>query len=335
MATNERNILITGAAGLLGSHLVDSMLKRGYTVTGIDNLSIGNIDNLSEAMKNSRFTFIRCDVRDEKTLKGIAPHAVIVHFAAYKIEVPGLKGTDILEINSLGTSAMLKLARRWDSRFVFSSTSDVYGRSPHFPFREDGDLMLGESTVSRWGYAASKIFDEHLCFAYQRQYNTRVTVIRYFNTYGPRHELSRVSGGPQALFLDALLRGNKMTIHGNGSQRRCFAYVSDTIEMTARAIEEESTIGEILNIGNPNDEISILELAKLAHEITGKPGPVPLEFISHANAYKTEKFQEVNRRIPDISKAERLLGYTPRISNREGLKLTYEWQKKLSCYRGY
>jgi UDP-glucose 4-epimerase len=327
-----RSILVTGAAGLLGSHLVEMLISKGYQVTGIDNLSIGTMDNLTGILPDPNFNFVQCDVREHEVLRQLDCHDAIVHLAAYKIEVPGLKGTDILKVNSFGTASMLDLAREWHSRFFFASTSDVYGRNPNMPFNEDDNLVLGKSTVSRWGYAASKIFDEHLCFAYQREFGLDVTVIRYFNTYGPRHELSRKSGGPQALFLDALIKGGKMTIHGDGSQKRCFAYISDSIEMTVRAMESDRTSGEILNIGNPHTEISILDLALLAYEITGGKNEPPIEFVSHNEAYQTGQFQEVSRRIPDISKAVKLLRYSPQIGNREGLVKTFEWQRHLPGY---
>jgi len=333
MDSSKKTILVTGAAGLLGSHLTDTLLERGHRVTGIDNLSLGVMENLSRASEYPDFQFILCDVRDRSILDELPRHDVIVHMAAYKIEVPGLRGTDILEVNSLGTAAMLKLACNWQSQFVFASTSDVYGLNREFPFSEDQNLILGESTVSRWGYAASKIFDEHLCFANKRENNLNTLIIRYFNTYGPRHELSPRSGGPQALFFDALLRDGKMTIHGDGQQQRCFAYISDSIEMTALAIESDRTEGEILNIGNPNNEISIIDLARLAYEVSGGKGELPVDFITHEKAYQSKKFHEVSRRIPDISKAIRLLGFKPTVDNRQGMTRTFNWQKDLPCYR--
>ncbi|MCD4653225.1 GDP-mannose 4,6-dehydratase, partial [bacterium] len=325
MMNKKLKILITGAAGLLGSHLVDALLMRGHAVTGIDNLSIGDIANLHDAMRNEKFEFLKLDVCDSLIHSDLSPHDTIVHFAAYKIEVPGLHGTDILEVNTKGTSNMLELARVWNCRFVFASTSDVYGKSKELPFKEDADLVLGSSVVARWGYAASKLFDEHLCFANQRRFGIPATVIRYFNTYGPRHDLTIKSGGPQALFLDALLNGRKMIIHGDGRQQRAFSYVADSIEITVRAIESERTVGEILNIGNPDGEISIRDLAELTWDILGKPGPAPIEFITHESFYKSGKFEEINRRVPDISKAIDLLGFHPIVTNREGMELTLKW----------
>ncbi len=217
--------------------------------------------------------------------------------------------------------------QKWKSRFVFGSTSDVYGKSLDLPFRESSDLVLGPSTVSRWGYASSKLFDEHLCFANQRRYGIPATVIRYFNTYGPRHDLTIKSGGPQALFFDALLKGGRMTIHGDGSQRRCFSYVSDTIEMTARIVENQITEGEIINVGNPSGEISIAQLAQLAWEAVDGRGSAPIDFIPHEKFYQTGKFEEISRRVPDITKAIRLLGYLPVVSIRQGLEWTLDWQR--------
>lgn len=332
MKSKIQNILVTGAAGLLGSHLVDALLARGYRVTGLDNLSIGSRENLDAAMENPAFAFEEQDVCDPALGNTLSRHDIIVHLAAYKIEVPGLPGTDILEVNSKGTSNMLDIARRWQCEFVFASTSDVYGKSDALPFREDGNLVLGASTVARWGYAASKLFDEHLCFANQRRFGIPATVIRYFNTYGPRHDLTIKSGGPQALFFDALLRGQSMTIHGDGSQQRAFAYVSDSVELTARAVVSRNVRGEILNIGNPRGEISIRNLAELAWRVYGGSGPAPIQFIQHESFYKTGSFEEVNRRVPDITKAVQLLGFQPSISNEEGMQRTFEWQRRQAAY---
>ncbi len=325
-------ILVTGAAGLLGSHLVDSLLMRGHRVSGIDNLSIGSIEHLEEALQNPNFRFHQMDVLDRDSLATLEPHDIIVHMAAYKIEVPGLFGTDILELNSRGTSNILVLAHSWNARFVFASTSDVYGKNTAMPFSETCDLVIGPSDVSRWAYAASKIFDEHLCFAYQRRYGLPILVIRYFNTYGPRHELTPRSGGPQALFFHAILSGQELIVHGDGSQRRCFAYIDDSIEMTVRAIESDAMVGEIVNIGNPDNEIRIIDLAELACRVAGLKAPFPIRMITHETAYQTGKFEEVHRRIPDISKAQRFLNYKPRISNEEGMRRTFQWQSGLRCY---
>ncbi len=279
------------------------------------------------------FEFVHSCVLDERLKDKLKPHDAIVHLAAYKIEVPGLKGVDILHVNAEGTRQMLETAKQWGARFIFASTSDVYGKSTSFPFKESGDLKVGSPTVERWRYAVSKMFDEHMCFAYSKEFNLPVTILRYFNTYGPRHDLSIISGGPQALFFDALLKNQPMIIHGDGNQRRCFAYVEDSIEMTCRAIESADTSGEILNIGNPYNEISILELAELAYKVTGGEGKTPLRFVVHEDYYKTKKFEEIQRRIPDVSKAEKLLGYKPKISNEEGMRRTFQWQKAQTLYQ--
>lgn len=332
MKDKTEKILVTGAAGLLGSHLVDALLIRGYQVSGVDNLSIGAIENLDAALRHPGFCFHQFDVLDSESLRRLDVHDVVVHMAAYKIEVPGLHGTDILEINTRGTSNMLTIARSWNAKFIFSSTSDVYGKNVHMPFHEGLDLVIGPSDVPRWGYAASKIFDEHLCFAFHRRFGLPVVVLRYFNTYGPRHELSPRSGGPQALFFDSILTHKKLTIHGDGTQQRCFAFVDDSIEMTVRAIEADEALGEIINIGNPDNEIRIVDLADLACQTAGLKRPFPIQMIPHEVAYKTNKFEEVQRRIPDISKAQKLLGFTPEISNEEGMQRTFQWQSQLKCY---
>lgn len=333
MGARMKNILITGAAGFIGSNLCDALLKRGCRVTGIDNLSIGGLSNLKEAMSSKNFSFRRMDVLNIKKLNSLAPHSVIVHLAALKMEVPGTFGTDMMEVNSRGTAHMLAKALAWRSRFILASTSEVYGKCPQLPFKETFDLCLGPSDIPRWGYAASKIFDEHLCFAYRRRYGLDVTIMRYFNTYGPRHDLTIKSGGPQALFFDSILRKKPLIVHGDGRQTRCFTFIDDSVEMTVRIIESKRISGEIINIGNPNAEICIHELAKLACRIAGYQKPHPIIFMPHTKALAMERYEEVNRRVPDIAKAVHYLDYRPAIDNEEGLKRTFKWQETLPRYR--
>lgn len=324
----DGKVLVTGGAGLIGSNLCRALIKRGYTVSCIDNLSFGNMYNLEDLLDNPRFTFIHADVRDEEKLCRAAEDAYgIFHLAALKIPILELKRCDVIKANLLGTFSVLEVAKDIGAKVIFASTSDVYGKSLDMPFREDGDLTLGSPTVPRWAYAASKMVDEHLCMGYYQDHGVPVVILRYFNVYGPGHDLSPLSGGPQALFIDAILNNRGITIYGDGNQSRAFCYIDDAVEATIASYEVPEAVGEIFNIGNDKGVISIKDLAKLIYEIID-PACIPnIKYISHQQAFGT--YEEVLQRKPDLSKARQILGYEPCISNTEGLQRTVEWHKRL------
>jgi UDP-glucose 4-epimerase len=191
------------------------------------------------------------------------------------------------------------------------------------PFREDGDLVLGPSTSRRWAYAVSKLFDEHLAFAYQDEYNLEIVILRYFGTYGERQYLNWW-GGPQGVFLEAIFKGQPLEIHGDGSQTRSFIYVKDAAEATVRAVEKKEAIGEIINIGT-EEEISILDLAKLMHKLSGVNTALQIKYVPYSSFSKN--YEEVKRRVPCIEKMKKILGYQPRVGLKEGLKKLIDWYK--------
>ncbi|HSG99083.1 MAG TPA: NAD-dependent epimerase/dehydratase family protein, partial [candidate division Zixibacteria bacterium] len=239
-------ILITGAAGFLGSHLTDHFIAEGHEVIAVDNLSMGRRENLSQHVNNPALRFHMLDVLDERGLRDCATGVEkIVHLAAYKIPRYG-KAIDTLTINNLGTVNVLKLARSLDCKTVIASTSDVYGKSADLPFREDGDCLIGPSSRPRWSYAVSKLYDEHLGLASMAAYGFPVTLLRFFGSYGPRHHLSWW-GGPQSVFIEKILKGEETPIHGDGQQTRSFTYVSDTVAGIAAATHRDQANGEIIN----------------------------------------------------------------------------------------
>lgn len=320
-------IAVTGAAGFIGSHLCDALVGQGYTVVAIDNLSMGSRESLGALDGHERFTFAEADVRDAEAMRSLCGAAqTIVHLAAYKIPRYG-NALDTLLVNQQGCKNVLDVARETGCKVVLASTSDVYGKSPQLPFQEDGDLVIGPSTIRRWSYAISKLFDEHLCFAYQEAYKIPVTVLRFFGSYGPRHHLSWW-GGPQSVFISRMLRDEEIEIHGDGSQTRSFTYVSDTVSGIVAAVESPEANGEIINLGS-TFEISILKLAHLIKELIGTPGPLKLKMVPY-NSISEGKYEDVMRRIPSIEKAGRLLGFTPRVGLEEGLLRTIEWQRSVT-----
>ena len=326
----QTRVLVTGAAGFLGSHLTDALLMRGYQVIGVDNLSHGSLDNLEEASRHPNFEFHQEDVCDLPALRRVSEGVpLIAHLAAFKIPRYG-KAIDTLLINSQGSHSVLQLAAELKAKFVLASTSDVYGKNPTIPFSEDSDSVLGPSTIARWAYASSKLFDEHLVFAFADAYGIPVNVVRIFGSYGPRQNLTWW-GGPQSVFIGSIFRGEVIPIHGDGLQTRSFTYVSDTVRGIL-AVMENGPSGEIFNIGSTH-EISIVDLAKLIHRISGVDEPLQMKFTPYDEISAGRKYEDVRRRVPDVSKASRLLDFRATMSLEEGLKTTIEWQRPLEALK--
>jgi UDP-glucose 4-epimerase len=326
---NNRKIVITGAAGFIGSHLCDALLARGYQVVAIDNLAMGRLENIQHNLANERFSFAQEDVRNLEALRQLSGGAaVLVHLAAYKIPRYG-NTLETLLINEAGGHHVLDVARELNCKVVLASTSDVYGMNPNLPFREDGELVIGPSDVRRWAYAISKLFDEHLCFAYQEAYRLPVVVLRFFGSYGPRHHLSWW-GGPQSVFMTQILRGEEVDIHGDGSQTRSFTYIDDTINGIVASIEHDEANGHIINLGSTH-EISILDLAHLIHQLIGTSDPLRLKFVPYSS-FTGGKYQDVMRRVPDVSKAREILGVEAKVDLEEGLRRTLVWHRQALGY---
>lgn len=322
----KQTVVVTGAAGFIGSHLCDALLTKQYRVVAIDNLSMGRLENVAHNIANPRFSFIREDVRNLSGLRAACVGAdCIVHLAAYKIPRYG-NALETLLINNEGGKHILEIAKDLRCKVVMASTSDVYGKNPNLPFREDNDLVIGPSDIRRWSYAVSKLFDEHLCFAYQDVYGFPVVILRFFGSYGPRHHLSWW-GGPQSVFISSVLRQEEIEIHGVGSQTRSFTYISDLVSGIVAAIEKEEANREIINLGSTH-EITILELAHLIKRLVGNPGPIRLKFVPYSS-FSGGKYEDVMRRVPDISKAHKLLGFEAKVDLEEGLRHTIAWQKEV------
>ena len=329
--SRAKTALVTGVAGFLGSHLLDRLLEAGWDVIGVDNLSMGTLRNIEAHRDRPAFRFVDADVADPSTLAAVVDRVdCVVHLAAFKIPRYG-RALDTLRINVRGTENVLELARRADCHCVLASTSDVYGRNPNLPFSEDDVSVIGPSTVARWGYAVSKLFDEHLAFAYQDSFGVPVTVLRFFGSYGPRHHLSWW-GGPQSVFIDAVLRNGAIPIHGDGQQTRSFTYVSDTVEAIYASMEKAEARGQIFNVGSTH-EISILDLATLITRLSGRADAPRLTFIPY-DELSGRRYEDVRRRVPDVSRCERILGVKAAVGLEEGLTRTIEWQRSVTPLMG-
>jgi UDP-glucose 4-epimerase len=325
-----RNILVTGAAGFIGSHLSELLIQKGYKVIGLDNLSHGFLQNLSSVLGRSQFEFIQGDVRDFELLLGLVSHVdAIVHLAAYKIPRYG-NALETLDVNVKGIENVLKVSQKVRCQVIFASTSDVYGKNPNLPYSENSDFYMGSPQIQRWSYAISKILGEHLCFIYSKEHDVRMTILRYFGSYGPRQNLTWW-GGPQSIFIDCALKKKAMPIHGDGLQTRSFTYIQDTIEGTLRALEREEAIGKVINIGNI-EEMTILQLGKKIWKfVRGSEAPL-IEFIPYRQF--PGRYEDVRRRVPDIHLAKEILGFAPRTSIDEGLIPTIEWQRSVTKGEG-
>ncbi len=317
--------LLTGGAGFIGSHLGDSLLARGWEVIACDDLSKGRTEVIEHNIGRDDFEFVEMDCRDLEHLLELGKGAdVVVNLAATKIPRYG-SALDNLTVNIAVNRVALEVAHQSKAKFVLASTSDVYGRNPNLPFREDGDLVIGPSTTPRWSYGVTKLTDEHFAFAYQDEYGLPVTILRYFGSYGERQYLNWW-GGPQGVFLEAISKGKPIEVHGDGSQTRCFTHIDDMVEATSRAIERPEANGEIINIGSDN-EISIKDLAVLMHELSGVGGEPKIELIPYESF--SRDYQDVLRRVPDLTKQREILGFEAEVSLEEGVRRLWAWHSAL------
>lgn len=322
--TLPATIGVTGAAGFIGANLAERLLAEGCTVIGVDDLSMGSLDNLSGLLEHPRFAFERLDCRDAARMeRALGGCGAIAHMAALKIPRYG-GALKTLEVNVDGSHVALDLGLRTGAHVVLASTSDVYGQAEP-PFAEDDPIVLGPPTTRRWSYAASKYYDEHLALRMAEEEGLRVTVLRFFNAYGPRNHASWW-GGPLSVFFEDLLDGRPMELHGDGRQTRSFTYVSDTVDGVVRALERPETSGEVINIGN-DEPIAIVDLARRVQDAMGIAGPLRARTVELASL--GGNYQDVRHRVPDLAKAERLLGFRPAVALDEGLAPTLAWHRRL------
>ena len=273
-----KRVLITGIAGMIGSHLLDCLIEKNCEIIGIDNLSFGKMENIQSRLEVDRFKFYRVDVRDFETLKILSRDIdIIVHLAAVKKISESDSSMATLQVNVRGTENVFEAARMWGCKVVFASTSDVYGMSTDLPFREDGDLLLGPSLIKRWSYAVSKLHCEQMAFAYYEDYSVPIVILRYFGGFSPRSSFSW-SGGHIPIFVDAILNDMEVVIHGDGKQTRSMAYVDDLIKGTFLAMENEEAVGNIINLGN-EEEMSVIDAAHLIHKVANTGKEIKLKYV--------------------------------------------------------
>jgi len=316
--------LITGGAGFLGSHLARALLSRGDEVVVLDDISGGKEEKIHHLKKYPKFTFIRDSILNEGIMDILIKKCdIIFHFAAVVgVEHYVVDPYSVLNINVNGTQLVLKLAHKYDKKVVFASSSEVYGKNPHIPYKEEDDRVLGSTKIDRWSYSTSKAVGEHFCFAYHK-IGLSVVVLRFFNVYGPFLD-SLDTGRVITIFLGQILRGKPVTVIGDGMQTRCFTYVDDIIRGILLAASNKKAEGEILNLGT-NVETTIKDLAKTMIRIAKSKSKI--QHVSYKNIYKSG-YEDIQRRVPDISKAQKILGFKAKISLEDGLAKTIDWFRK-------
>jgi UDP-glucose 4-epimerase len=299
--------LVTGGAGFIGSHLNELLLGKGEEVCVIDDLSTGSARNVDAYRHHEKFHFHVDTVSNLPLLAELVDSAdVVVHLAAavgVKLIVESPVRT--IETNIRGTEVVLNAAAKKNKRVLVASTSEVYGKSQEFPFREDHDLVLGPSTKGRWAYAASKLIDEFLTIAYWKEKKLPTTVVRLFNTVGPR-QTGRY-GMVIPSFVHQAIAGEPITVYGSGDQARCFGHVLDVVDALYKLCVCDAAVGEVVNLGT-DQEVTIRALADTVKQMTGSASPIVT--IPYDQAYE-EGFEDMLRRVPDISKAARLIGFAP------------------------
>jgi len=303
-------VLITGGAGFVGSHLAEALLARGDTVHVLDNLSTGAMDNIGHLKGRERFHYLIDTVMNEGVVAEAIDRVDVVYHLAAAVGVKLIVESPVntIETNVHGTEMVLKVASKKSKKVLIASTSEVYGKSEDVPFREDADLVLGATTKGRWSYACSKAIDEFLALAYWKEKQLPVVVFRLFNTVGPRQTGRYGMVIPN--FVQQALSGEPITVFGDGTQSRCFTYVTDVVDALVKLADHPGAVGEVLNIGNEHEEISILDLAHRVKARTGSKSAI--EMVPYDKAYE-EGFEDMPRRVPDLGKIRKLIGYEPRV----------------------
>jgi UDP-glucose 4-epimerase len=302
-------ILITGGAGFIGSHLTEALLAQGHEVFVLDNLSTGSIDNIAHLKGRPGFHYTIDTVFNEPLAAEMVDRAdVVFHLAAaVGVKLIVQEPVHTIETNVHGTEVVLRHASKKKKLVFIASTSEVYGKSTMVPFREDADLVLGATTRHRWAYACSKALDEFLALAYWKEKRQPIIIVRFFNTVGPRQ--TGQYGMVVPTFVRQALSGEAITVFGDGTQSRSFTYVGDVVGALLRLMLEPRAVGQVFNVGN-TEEVSIMDLARRVKALTASASSIIT--IPYDEAYEAG-FEDMPRRVPDLSKIEALIGYRPRV----------------------
>ncbi len=316
--------LITGGAGFIGSHLAERHLKRGDEVYIIDDLSTGSMENIEHIKTHPGFHYTLDSVTNQQLVAELVDLCDATYHLAAAVGVKLIVESPVrtIETNIRGTEIVLAHAAKKRKRVLITSTSEVYGKRETIPFREDDDLVMGATNKGRWSYACSKAIDEFLAIAYWKEKKVPTVIARLFNTVGPRQTGQYGMVVPN--FVRQALEGKEITVYGDGSQSRCFTHVSDVVGALMKLIDHPQAMGEVYNIGSAQ-EVTILQLAERVKALTEADSPI--SFLPYDKAYEAG-FEDMLRRVPDISKIHNLVGYQPTFSLDEILKDVIAYQRE-------
>ncbi|HNV02460.1 MAG TPA: GDP-mannose 4,6-dehydratase [Vicinamibacterales bacterium] len=312
--------LITGGAGFIGSHLAETLLGGGHSVSVIDDLSTGSFDNIAHLKGRAGFSYTIDTIMNEPVLAELVDQCDVIYHLAAAVGVRLIVEAPVrtIETNVHGTEVVLKHASKKQRTVVVASTSEVYGKSDDVPFREDGDIALGPTVKHRWAYACSKAMDEFLALAYWKEKRLPVIIVRLFNTVGPR-QTGRY-GMVVPSFVRQALAGEPLTVYGDGTQSRCFTWVGDVVGALAALAGRREALGRVYNLGS-TEEVSIRALAERVKALTGSASPIVS--VPYDQAYESG-FEDMPRRVPDITRIRALIGFEPKASLDEILQLVID-----------
>lgn len=321
MGKETMQVLVTGGAGYIGSHLVDVLIGQGHEVVVVDDLSTGSRANIQHLLEHERFRFVHDTILNQALMAELVAGAGQIYHLAAAVGVKHIVDDPLrgILVNVQGTEVVLAQAHKYGVRTVVASSSEVYGKNPDLPWAEESDSMLGSTAVSRWSYALSKALDEHVAFAYAQK-GLAVSAVRYFNSYGPRLAPSGY-GSVVAKLIRQAQQGLPLTVYGSGEQTRCFTYVADTVRGTLLAGTVPEAVGKVFNIGS-NHETRVLDLAGMIRDLVGSGSEIVQ--VPYREAYG-EHFEDVPRRVPDVRRAAEILGFRAEVSLEEGLRRTIAW----------
>ncbi len=308
--------LITGGAGFIGSHLSEGLIKAGHKVAVLDDLSTGRLENVSSFKDNPNFELIIGTILNEELMDKLSERCdVIFHLAAaVGVELIVKRPLDSLTTNIKGSEIVLDMANRYRKKILITSTSEIYGKNVNGPLKEDDDRILGSPLKTRWSYSTAKAVDEMLAYVYWKEKGVPSVIVRLFNTVGPRQ--TGAYGMVMPRFVSQALKNEPITVYGTGKQSRCFLHVKDAVNTLVKLIDNPKAIGEVFNVGS-QEEISIEQLAGQIIKLTGSKSKV--EYIPYEKAYE-EGFEDMQRRVPDITKIRKLTGFNPTATLSEIIK---------------
>jgi len=312
--------LVTGGAGFIGSHLAERLLEDGNRVVVIDDLSTGSLKNIETLKNKPEFSFVQGDIRDAKLMESLAERCDVIFHLAAAVGVKLIVDDPVhtIETNIIGTEVVLEAAHKFGRKTLIASSSEVYGKNESATFREDDDIVLGSTSLSRWSYACSKAVDEFLGLAFYQQYGLKVIIGRFFNTIGPRQTGRYGMVVPR--FVQWALRDEPVLIYGTGKQKRCFCYVADLVEAVTKLMNCEQAVGRVYNIGS-TEEITIEGLADKIIDMTGSKSKK--EYIAYEVAYG-RPIEDMMRRVPSLERIKKTIAWEPKTSLTEVLQVIIE-----------